>query len=69
MSDTTLLTPEEVARMLRVHPQTLRRWRMDHEGPPFIAVSERIIRYKRDDVSEWLNENWRTVEEVQADEF
>jgi excisionase family DNA binding protein len=34
----TLLTPAEVAEMLRVHPATLAQWRKNGEGPAFVRV-------------------------------
>jgi hypothetical protein len=50
------ITTEELARMLRVDPSTVRRWRTVRpiQGPPFIQLSERVIMYSRDDVRKWL---------------
>jgi hypothetical protein len=67
MTDPELLTPDEVAKMLRVHQQTLRRWRADMEGPPFVILSERIIRYPAEGLRDWVDSNWRTVNEANHD--
>ncbi|POG48365.1 DNA-binding protein [Streptomyces sp. ZL-24] len=47
---------------LRVDTSTLRRWRTARppQGPPFIAVSERVVMYSAIDVEEWLRRR-RTV--------
>ena len=49
-----LLTTAEVARMCRVHPSTVLRWRQVGEGPPVIWVSSHIPRYAPDQVTAWL---------------
>ena len=49
-----LLTEKDVAAMLSLEPATLRNWRVKGEGPPFVRLSRRAIRYSRADVSEWL---------------
>ncbi|PSR59953.1 DNA-binding protein [Nocardia nova] len=49
-------TTEEVAAMLKIDPSSLRRWRAARppQGPPFVQVSDRVIRYHSDDVAEYL---------------
>lgn len=49
-----LLTTADVARMCRVHPSTVLRWRQVGEGPPVIWVSSHIPRYAPDQVAAWL---------------
>jgi predicted DNA-binding transcriptional regulator AlpA len=51
-----LLTTEEVAAMIGVDPSTLRRWRTTQpmQGPPFIPISERVTKYRADDIEQWL---------------
>ncbi|HEY5978068.1 MAG TPA: helix-turn-helix domain-containing protein [Microlunatus sp.] len=49
-----LLTTVEVARVCRVHPSTVLRWRQVGEGPPVIWVSSHIPRYARTQVVAWL---------------
>jgi predicted DNA-binding transcriptional regulator AlpA len=51
-----LLTTEEVAAMIGVDPSTLRRWRTAQpmQGPPFIPISERVTKYRADDIDQWL---------------
>ncbi|RZU48867.1 helix-turn-helix protein [Krasilnikovia cinnamomea] len=54
--ESELITTEELARMLRVDPSSVRRWRTVRplQGPPYIQLSERVIMYDIEDVREWL---------------
>jgi excisionase family DNA binding protein len=54
-----LLTSLEVARILRVSGDTVRRWRREKTGPRFIRDGG-LIRYRRADLDAYLREN--TVE-------
>ncbi|MFF0633499.1 helix-turn-helix transcriptional regulator [Nocardia sp. NPDC004151] len=49
-------TTEEVAIVLKVDPSSLRRWRTAEppQGPPFVPISERVIRYSGSDVLSYL---------------
>lgn len=51
-----LLTTEEVADRLRVHPATMRRWRLDGVGPRFLKVGS-VYRYPAHDLESWIAEN------------
>lgn len=48
-----LLTPAEVAGMLRVAPKTLRNWRYLGTGPAHVTVGGRA-RYRRRAVDDYL---------------
>lgn len=49
-----LLTPDEVAELLRVKPDTLRVWRYYRDrGPSFVKVGS-AVRYRESDVERWL---------------
>jgi hypothetical protein len=50
-------TTEEMAKILRVDPSTLRRWRRltKPKGPTATPISERTWRYYHADFAEWLN--------------
>jgi excisionase family DNA binding protein len=50
-----LLTPQEVADLLRVPVVTLQTWRAHRRGPRGHRVG-RHIRYRRSDVERWLEE-------------
>lgn len=49
-----LIKPDDLARMLGVTTKTLARWRKTGEGPPFVSVSRKLIRYRRSDVQAFL---------------
>ncbi len=52
-----LLTETEVARdWLNVEPTLLERHRLEGDGPPFIRVSQRVIRYSPSAVQRWLED-------------
>lgn len=54
-----LLIEQEVAPILRVSIRTLQKWRVNGKGPPFIRVSARAIRYRRNDLDGWIERRLR----------
>ncbi|MEU7632029.1 helix-turn-helix domain-containing protein [Nocardia sp. NPDC049220] len=50
-------TTDEVAVFLKVDASSLRRWRTARppQGPPFVVVSDRVIRYSGADVIAYLS--------------
>jgi excisionase family DNA binding protein len=51
-----LMTEQEVADLLRVGLSTVKRLRASGKGPRYIRISERVYRYKRQDVVEWMEQ-------------
>ena len=49
-----LLTQTEAATVLRVEPRTLESWRQHRVGPRFIRYSRRCVRYRAEDLREWV---------------
>ena len=52
-----LLTPADVAVILGISQNTLKRMRLDKKGPPAVYLSARTIRYHPDKVAEWITNN------------
>ena len=50
----TMLTSGEVARILKVAPSTLCRWRATGKGPRVYWLGTASPRYSVDDIVEWL---------------
>ena len=48
-----LLTEEDVAKRLHVSLASMRRWRLERRGPPFIKVGS-LVRYRSEDLESWL---------------
>lgn len=48
-----LMTADEVAQVLRVHPNTLRTWRHEAYGPAVVMIG-RYPRYDRAVVAAWV---------------
>lgn len=51
-----LLTDKELASYLKLTTITIRNYRLSGKGPPAIYLSCRCIRYRREDVEKWLDE-------------
>ena len=54
--DDGMLSTEEVAELLGVDSSTLRRWRtaVPPSGPPFVSISQRVTKYCKGDVRDWI---------------
>jgi len=52
-------TEKEVATYLRCTTAALRRWRRERRGPTWMKVG-RLVRYRREDVIEYLNKTLQT---------
>ena len=50
-----LLTTKQLAALLAVSEQLVEIWRHKGEGPEWVALGPRCIRYKRSAVVAWLN--------------
>ena len=55
-----LLTTEQAAALLQLSPRTLRRWRSEGKGPPWVALGSRRVRYRRAAIQAWLEAHERT---------
>ena len=51
-----LMTPAEAASFLSITPKVLERWRGIGEGPSFVRLSRKSIRYRREDVEEFVTQ-------------
>lgn len=49
-------TEAELAEQAGVSTRTIKRWRDQRKGPPFIRMGRRIL-YRREAVTEWLLAN------------
>jgi hypothetical protein len=49
----TLLTEDDVATQLHVSVASIRRWRLERRGPPFMKVGS-LVRYRLEDMEAWL---------------
>lgn len=49
-----LLTDNEVAALLGASLQTVRNWRWRGEGPRFVKLGGRMVRYRPDDVQAFI---------------
>jgi excisionase family DNA binding protein len=50
-----LLTTKQLAALLAVSEQLVEIWRHKGEGPDWVVLGPRCIRYKRSAVLAWLN--------------
>ena len=52
-----LLTEVEAAKALKFTPRFLQARRVRGDGPPFIRISCRAIRYRRADLEAWIDDH------------
>ena len=60
-----LLNTPEAAKILGLTPQYLKVLRLHGDGPPFVKVAHRAVRYRPSDLEEWIAaRTFRSTSEV-----
>jgi len=52
----TFLNTRKAANWIGYKPETLRQWRTNGIGPPYIRVLGKLVRYRASDVERWMDE-------------
>ena len=52
--DSVIFGTSEAASYVKLAPVTLERYRLTGEGPDFLRIGKKAIRYRRVDLDEWL---------------
>ena len=55
-----LVSERDAAAMLGLSDRTLQLWRQRGEGPPYVRISSRCVRYRVADLEDWAAERVRT---------
>lgn len=50
------LTPLQAAKYLGISEAVLRLWRSEGKGPRHFKAGEKLIRYRRADLDQWIEE-------------
>ena len=50
------LSETEAAQYLSLSVKTLRRWRFARKGPTYAKLNNKLIRYAKTDLDEWINQ-------------
>ena len=56
----SLLTEKEASEILKIPMNTLRRWRWSGDGPNFLKLGSRCVRYDLAELNAWLNKGRKT---------
>ena len=57
-----LLKPAEVSQLVGLSVETLAQWRSQRRGIQFIKVSHNCVRYRQEDIDQWLTTHIVPVE-------
>lgn len=56
----SLITEHDAAEFLNVSVRSVQAWRVRGDGPRYVKISARCIRYRRRDLQEWFESKIRT---------
>jgi len=62
MDNQKILRAKEVAEMTGVTTRALHHWRQTGQGPAFLRLSRKCVRYERVEVERWIAEKRMTIE-------
>ncbi len=60
---------QEVAEILDVSVITLRCWRHERRGPPYLKISNRCVRYPDDELNKWIKNKNNEITNKPIDAF
>jgi excisionase family DNA binding protein len=58
-----LLKEQEVSEALNVTVACLRRWRFENRGLPFVRIGGRLVRYRQEDVRQFVSRNTQEIKQ------
>lgn len=50
----TTLTPKQAAKYMGISDAALRLWRAEGKGPRYFKAGEKLVRYRRADLDQWI---------------
>lgn len=59
-TDEKLLNEQQAAEYLEFTPRALQMWRHKGNGPKYVKISSRAVRYRKRDLDEWIEAHVRT---------
>lgn len=62
-----LLTEREASEMYGIPAVTLRTWRYRGDGPRYLKLAGKLIKYRVSDIETWLSSQVRDPKEGQSD--
>ena len=63
MKHAILLDERAAAAALGMTPRAMQEWRRRGDGPPYVRISSRCIRYRPEDLRQWAAERLRVAPE------
>ena len=55
-SNSDYLSETQTAKYLNISKKSLQRWRFNRQGPPYVKLNIKTIRYRREDLDHWMKE-------------
>ena len=55
-SNSDYLSETQTAKYLNISKKSLQRWRFNRQGPPYVKLNMKTIRYRREDLDHWMKE-------------
>ena len=55
-SNSDYLSETQTAKYLNISKKSLQRWRFNRQGPPYVKLNAKTIRYRREDLDQWMKE-------------
>ena len=50
----TMLTPAQLAELLGCTTRSLERWRISGDGPAFVRIGPKLVRYPETSTRQWM---------------
>ena len=50
------LSETHAAEYLSLSKKSLQRWRFNRQGPPYVKLNMKTIRYRREDLDQWMQD-------------
>ena len=56
ISEDRFLSESQTAKYLNLSKKSLQNWRFNRQGPPYVKLNMKTIRYQREDLDQWMKD-------------